>query len=181
MLDLAQPEFDVAGADAGRIVARLVQYLVRHVDADHAASRPDLPRGEQAIEAGAAAQVDQHLTGFQGGDRLRIAAAEAEVGAFRHRLQIGVGVAHLAGLRLLRGAAGGRGGRCTAGRTRSGGDRAVAVADQLLDFGAVHRRPLCQADWRERTVVAAGSQHGWASPRPQQFSVRVAIRPFMAA
>ena len=39
----------------------------------------DLPRGEEAVEAAAAAEVEHGLAGLQRGDRLRVAAAEAEV------------------------------------------------------------------------------------------------------
>ena len=88
----------LAAPTRGGVVARLAQHLVGHVDADHAALGPDLPRGEQAVEAGAAAEIDQHLARLQRGDRLGIAAAEAEIGALRHGVQLRLGVAHAGGL-----------------------------------------------------------------------------------
>ena len=84
VLEFAQAELDIGRAYACGVVSGLGQHLVGHVDADHAALRPDLPGGEQAVEAGAAAEIDQHLAGAQGRDRLGIAAAEAEIGAVRH-------------------------------------------------------------------------------------------------
>ena len=96
MLEFAQPELDIARADARRIVARLGQHLVGHVDADHPALGSDLPGGEQAVEAGTAAEIDQHLTRSQSSDRLGIAAAQTEVRTLRDSLQFLIGVAHLA-------------------------------------------------------------------------------------
>ena len=82
--------------DLGRVLARLFQHLMGHVDADHLAGLADLAGGEKAIEAGAAAEIDHGLARLERGDRLRVAAAEAEIGAFRHGGELGIRIAHLA-------------------------------------------------------------------------------------
>src|SRR5690606_18076654 len=88
VLDLAEPELDVAGADLARVRARLRHHLGRHVDADDAPGRPDLPGGEEAVDAAAGAEVEHGLARPQGRDRLRVAATEAEVGAFGQRGEV---------------------------------------------------------------------------------------------
>ena len=93
MLDLAEPELDIAGAELASVVARLLEHLVRHIDADHAAGRADLPRRQEAIEPRAAAEIDHGLAGLHRRDRQRVAAAEAEIGTLRHRRELLIGVA----------------------------------------------------------------------------------------
>ena len=95
MLEFAEAELDVGGADLGRVLARLGQHLVGHVDADDPARVTDLPRRQKTVEAGAAAEIDDGLARLHRGDRLRVAAAEPEIGAFGNRRQLGLRVAHL--------------------------------------------------------------------------------------
>ena len=112
MFELAQTKLDIAGLDLGRVLARLLQHLMRHVDADHPARLADLAGRKEAIEPGAAAEIDHRLAGLQCGNRLRVAAAEAEIGAFWHRGELGIRIAHLAGFAARIG------GRAAAGRCR---------------------------------------------------------------
>ena len=80
---LAKAELDIRGPDALGICARLRKHLVRHVDADHPAGGPDLLGGKKAIDAGAAAKIDNHFPRTHGGQRLGITATKAEIGALR--------------------------------------------------------------------------------------------------
>jgi hypothetical protein len=75
-----QAEFDVARIDASGVVARLFQHLVCHVDAGHAAGVADPQRREKTIKPGTAAEIDDDLARLHGGDRLRVAATEAQIG-----------------------------------------------------------------------------------------------------
>ena len=99
---------------------------------------PDLACGEEGVEAGAAAEVEHGLARLQRCDGLRVAAAQAEVGAFRHgggllgavadalRQQFGDGlVGRRAASRARRAAAAGGFGT---------GNGAVGGADLLADF-----------------------------------------------
>src|SRR5689334_21481355 len=96
MLKLAQAKLDIRRADFPCILARLLQHLTRHIDADHTAGRADLAGSKKAIEAGAAAEIDHRFAWLQRADRLRIAAAETEIGAIGHRRKLGFRIAHLA-------------------------------------------------------------------------------------
>ena len=59
----------------------------------------DLPRPlKQAIEARTAAEIDHHIAGFHGRDSERIAAAESEIGTFRHGREFLIGIANIPGL-----------------------------------------------------------------------------------
>ncbi len=135
----SQAEGDVEGADLDGIGPRLGQHLMRHVDTDDVALGADLAGREQAVEAGAAAEVDNRLTRTQGGDRLRVAAAEAEIGAIRHRGQIVGGIAHLLRLAFGRGGIGRAAARRRAIGDGAGSDATVAGADHVLDLSGVHR------------------------------------------
>jgi len=107
-----------------------------------------MTRGEETIEAGAAAQVEHALARLQRGDGLRIAATEAEVGACRHgggffgavadaaRQQFGDGL--IGGCAAATGRCGSRraaaAGLCRRWRGITGArDCAVGVADLLAD------------------------------------------------
>src|SRR2546426_11953119 len=43
------------------------------IDTDHAARRPHLPRGDDAVESGAATQVEDRLPGLQAAAQVRVA------------------------------------------------------------------------------------------------------------
>jgi len=64
MFELAEAKLDISGADFGGVFARLLQHFMGHVDADHPAARAHLARGEKTVEAGAAAEIDDHLAGL---------------------------------------------------------------------------------------------------------------------
>ena len=51
-------------------------HLVGHVDADDAALGADEARGQQQVDAGAGAEVEDDVAGAQAGERDRVAAAE---------------------------------------------------------------------------------------------------------
>src|SRR5690242_16759722 len=95
MLKLAKAKLDIRHDDFPCILALLLQHLMRHIDADHTTGRADLAGSKEAIEAGAAAEIDHRFAWLQRGDRLRVAAAEAEIGALRHGSELGVRIAHL--------------------------------------------------------------------------------------
>src|SRR5262245_40206874 len=82
MLDLAEPKVHVRGFDASRVVASLGDHLGRHVDADDPAGSTDSFGGQKAVEPSATPEIENRLAGLQRGDRLRIAASEAEAGSF---------------------------------------------------------------------------------------------------
>jgi hypothetical protein len=75
MLQLAKAKFDVPDADLGRVLPRLLEHLMGHVDANDMARGTDLPGRKKAIKAGAAAEVDDDLARLQIGNGLGIAAA----------------------------------------------------------------------------------------------------------
>src|SRR5712675_1593613 len=102
MLDLAEAELDICRPDPRGVVAGFLQHLMGHVDTDYPAARTDPLGCEKAIEPRAAAEIDDDLAGLHRGERLRIPTTEAEIGAFRHRGQLGLGITHIAG-GLLRG------------------------------------------------------------------------------
>jgi len=104
MLELTQSELDIARVDPGRVLSRFLEHLVRHVDANHMARHADLAGGEKAVEAGAAAEIDDGLAGLQGRYRLRVAAAETEVGPVRYGGELGVRITHLTGFAVGIGA-----------------------------------------------------------------------------
>ena len=59
---LAQPELDVGRGHAPRVRAGLRDHLGRRVDADDAALDAHPPRREEAVEPGAASEVDDDFT-----------------------------------------------------------------------------------------------------------------------
>ena len=65
-----------------------------HVDADHMAAVTDLPCGEETVEPGTAAEIDDDLAGLHRRDRLRIAATKPEIGPLGNRRQLRLGIAH---------------------------------------------------------------------------------------
>ena len=82
-LDFAEAKLDVLQA-CDLVIRRGVlpregEHVGRHVDADHTARRADLGAGQEDIEAAAAAEVEDHLTGLQGGDGRGVATGEAHV------------------------------------------------------------------------------------------------------
>jgi hypothetical protein len=95
----------VGGPHAAGVVPSLGHHLRGHVDADHATRAADALGGEEAVEAGAAPEVEHRLAGLQGGDGLRIATAEPEVGAVRDARQIVRRVAEAETAGALRAAA----------------------------------------------------------------------------
>jgi len=108
---------------------------MRHVDSDDAAGRSDLLRRKKTIDPRAAAEIDDHLAGTHGRQRLRVAAAEPEIGALRQGGELRLRIAHAAGGALRRG--GGAAAACV-----SGGDAAIPVANQLLCLTRVHNCSL---------------------------------------
>lgn len=124
-----ETEFDVCGSDRLGIGPRLRQHFMRRVDADHPAGRPDLLSRQKAIDPGAAAEIDKHLARAHRRQRLRIAAAEPEIGALGQRGELRRGITHANGGVFRCGA-----GAATAHAARS--DPAVPVANRLLDRGA---------------------------------------------
>jgi hypothetical protein len=132
VFDLAETELGVRDADLGGVGARLLEHGRRHVHADHAAGRADFTRGEEAVDARARAQVEHDFAGLQRRVRERIAAAEAEIGAFGQRRGLLLRVAELQqhGVHVA--------GRAAAARVlRALGDRAVLLADDRADVGDV--------------------------------------------
>ena len=91
VLDLAEPELDVVEPALAAFRARALDHLGRHVDADDAAAWARRARGEEAVDAAAAAEVEHGLARLQREQRERVAAAEAEVGALGDRGEV-VGV-----------------------------------------------------------------------------------------
>ena len=74
MLDLAETELDISGPDPLGVGPRLGQHLMGHVDADHAACRAHLLRRQEAVDPGAAAEIDDHLARAHRRNCLRVAA-----------------------------------------------------------------------------------------------------------
>jgi hypothetical protein len=52
-----------------------------HIDADDMPCGTDLLCRQETVEAGTTAEIDDSLARLHGGDRLRVAAAEPEIGA----------------------------------------------------------------------------------------------------
>ncbi len=127
MLDLAEAELDICSPDPRGVVAGFLQHLMGHVDANDPAARTDPVGCEKAIKPGAAAEIDDDLTGLHRGERLRIAATQAEIGALRHRCQLRFGIADAA-----RGLVRGRG--RAAGARIPDGDFGVSAAHHVLYF-----------------------------------------------
>jgi hypothetical protein len=115
-------------------LSRAFQHLMGHVDADHVAAVADLPRGQKAVEAGAAAEIDHDLAGFEVRDRLRITATKPEIGALRHGGELGLRIAHPPGffVRARLRAATRRSCRRTAACVGRRGDAAVTGAHHFL-------------------------------------------------
>jgi hypothetical protein len=105
MFDLAQAEVDVRESDLRRVRLGTVDHLRRHVHTDDTSGRTDLSRGEERVESGATPEVEDALAKFEASDSLGIAAAETQIGAFRHRGEVCVRVAELFGGRARRAAA----------------------------------------------------------------------------
>src|SRR6266446_6872860 len=58
------------------------------IDADYLARRPHLPRGDDAVESGAAAKVQHHFPGFEAAAQVRVAhAGERRYGAGRRAIE----------------------------------------------------------------------------------------------
>ena len=145
MLDLTEAELDIGGPGPSG-VAGLFQHLVGHVDTDDAACHADLLRCEKAIEPGAAAEIDDDFAGPHCRDRLRVAAAEAEIGALGYRGQLCCRIAHSAGDLFRRPGA-------AAAAHRPFGNRGIAAAHELLDLLPVHH------SLAEIRVPAIDSEH----------------------
>src|SRR5215475_10739132 len=92
MLDFAEAEFDVV--EAGHfaiclgVLARQGEHIGGHIDPDHAARRADLRAGEKDIEAAAAAEVKDHLTGLKGSDSRGVSTRETHIRPFRKSAQL---------------------------------------------------------------------------------------------
>src|SRR5207247_3769010 len=67
------------------------------IDADHPARRPHLPPGDDAVESGAAAQVQHHFPGLEAAAQMRVAhAGERRYGARRRTIEpLGLVAEHL--------------------------------------------------------------------------------------
>jgi hypothetical protein len=78
-----------------RVCLGAVNHLRRHVHADDVAGRTDLLSGEEGVESRATLEVEDAFARSEASDHLRIAAAQTEVGAFRHGGEVGVGIAEL--------------------------------------------------------------------------------------
>ena len=62
MLDVALAELNVGESAFARVLARLGDHFFGHVDADHEAAVAHLLGGEEAIDAAAGAEIDDHFT-----------------------------------------------------------------------------------------------------------------------
>ena len=80
-----------------------VDHLRRHVDADDTSGRTDLSSGEEGVESGATPEVEDAFARSEASDSLRVAAAQTQIGAFRHGGEVGVGVAELSWRKSLSG------------------------------------------------------------------------------
>jgi len=126
MLDLAEPELDVAETQLSRIRPRSRDHVRSHVDADHMALRADFVARDERVVAGARPEVEHRLPSLEGRVSGRHAATEIEVGLGDAAGDPFVGVAdHVqsVGSRLRRAARG----RATSHLPR---DRAVTLAHQ---------------------------------------------------
>ena len=96
VLELAEPEFHIGGADLGGILARLLEHLVRHVDADDAPRRRQPgapPAGNRSRRRCRDRPRPRQPSSPQWPER--IAAAKTEIGALRHGREFLVRIAHL--------------------------------------------------------------------------------------
>jgi hypothetical protein len=95
VFDLAQAEVHVRESGLRRVRLGAVDHLRRHVHADDMAGRTNLLSGEEGVESGATPEVEDAFARSEASDRLRIAAAKTQIGAFRHASEVGVGIAEL--------------------------------------------------------------------------------------
>lgn len=143
-LDFALAELDVSQATLFRIATGLGEHGVGHVHANHQAGRPDLAGREEAVEPGPAAEIEHGFARLNRGDRLRVAAGQAEIRPFRQRRQLGRRIAEAD--RQPFGVVGAAAERAAAGFAR--GHLGVLLLDHHLEaFGvgadrAVVRRQL---------------------------------------
>src|SRR5262249_9739031 len=79
MFEFPEAEFDIVRADAGGVIACLLQHLMGHIDADHLAGVADLSCRKKTVNPGAAAEIDHDLAWLHRGNCLRIAAAKTEI------------------------------------------------------------------------------------------------------
>ena len=86
-LDLAQPELDVGPPTLERVGAGPFHHLGGHVHADDPALGPDALRGQEAVEAGARAEVEHGFARSQRRQRHGVAASKTEVGALGGAVQ----------------------------------------------------------------------------------------------
>src|ERR1039457_458305 len=73
---LFRSELDVLHAGLLFVLVGEGQHLVGHVEAVGFAARRDAPRGEQDVDAAAAAEIEDRFAGFQLGQRGGVATAE---------------------------------------------------------------------------------------------------------
>ena len=88
MLDLPEPELHALDSGLLRVAPGLGHHRWGHVDTDDPAAWADSLRRQEAVEASAAAEVDDRLARPEAGNRLRVPAPKAEVCAGRHTRQI---------------------------------------------------------------------------------------------
>jgi len=124
VLDLAEAELHLRVAALICIAARLGDHLRRHVDADDVAVRSDGLGRQEAIQAAAGAQIQHRFADFQAGHGGRVAAADAEVGLFRHRRQIVGAIAEFFRRDRIDG---------IAAAPAAGGDVGIGGADAVAD------------------------------------------------
>ena len=159
MLQLAEAGIRHFRADGLALSRALASISCGHVDADHVALGSHLTRGEETVEPGAAAEVDHRFSWPQRGDRLRIAATQAEIGAVRDRRQFGVGVT-----------------------MRRAFSWASAGADGPRQDGA--QQPVASAvamsPYRARTRVLISVVSMWVRPFPGSMCMPWQARPIMS-
>ena len=80
LLDVALAELHVRHAEPGRVAARQLQHLVRHVHAVDEARGSHALGGQEHVDPAAGAQVHDHLAGPQRRDGRRVAAAVGDRG-----------------------------------------------------------------------------------------------------
>ena len=97
MLYLPQAELDVIQPGLLRVFARSGHHLGSHVHADHPPGRSHGPRSQKAVETAPRAQVQHHLSGLQVGYRLRIPAAQTQIGPLRRQGEFLLAVAKASG------------------------------------------------------------------------------------
>ena len=111
----------------------------------------DLPCRQETVETGAAAEIDDSLARLHGGNRLRVAATEPEIGAVGNRRQLRLRIAHSARFSVRSGAAfqaaARRGGRLATARLARRRNAAVAGANHFLDLSVIHSTCLLMRLW----------------------------------